>query len=150
RIKGKPKLDRPARCLHRCRTTPFHIAANVPSFARWVTESSFLEAFADRTDAAISRRHPMLRIRNMCGLVALGLMILPGATYLRADSQTAVPQSRIAHNLAAATASLQTPDSCETTAAPAPACKTYKPCVTYRGCCDCCGPRVSQVLNVKD
>src|SRR5262249_53097839 len=41
-------------------------------------------------------------------------------------------------------------DGCETTQAPAPACKTYKPCVDYRGCCDCCGPKASQTLLVKD
>jgi hypothetical protein len=31
-----------------------------------------------------------------------------------------------------------------------PTCGCYKPCVTYRGCFDCCGPKVSQVLMVKD
>ncbi len=29
-------------------------------------------------------------------------------------------------------------------------CKTYKPCISYCGCCDCCGPKASQTLLVKD
>ena len=45
-------------------------------------------------------------------------------------------------------ASLTGSDCCPP--APVVQCKTYQPCVTYRGCLDCCGPKVSQVLMVKD
>ena len=38
-------------------------------------------------------------------------------------------------------------DGCEVTQ---PGCGSYKPCITYRGCLDCCGPKVSQTLMVKD
>jgi len=30
------------------------------------------------------------------------------------------------------------------------ACGSYTPCVVYRGCLECCGPKVSQILMVKD
>jgi hypothetical protein len=73
----------------------------------------------------------MLRIRNMCTLV-FGAILLAGIANVQADS-----------HLPAAT-------SAKSQAAPAAPCKTYKPCVEYRGCCDCCGPKVSQVLKVKD
>ena len=38
-------------------------------------------------------------------------------------------------------------DGCEATQ---PACGSYKPCIAYRGCLDCCGPKVTQTLMVKD
>lgn len=34
--------------------------------------------------------------------------------------------------------------------APPPVCTVYKPCVEYKGCLDCCGPKVQQVLVVKN
>ena len=43
-----------------------------------------------------------------------------------------------------------TADACDSTAPAGPACRVYKPCVTYRGCCDCCGPTASQTLMVPD
>ncbi|HEY2826243.1 MAG TPA: hypothetical protein VGJ04_01475 [Pirellulales bacterium] len=84
----------------------------------------------------------MLRIRNMCCLIAIGLMLSLGGAKLQADSQRPIHVKNMSLTLNG--------DCCETAPAPAPACKTYKPCITYRGCCDCCGPKVSQVLQVKD
>jgi hypothetical protein len=89
----------------------------------------------------------MLQNRNMIGF-ATGLVLLVGLPSVHADSQ------RVAHlaNSSAAVSLknvslLSSGDCCET--APAP-CKTYQPCIDYRGCWDCCTPTVHQVLNVKD
>src|SRR5262249_20217911 len=98
-----------------------------------------------------SWRHRMLRIRNNYGSIAVVLLLLAPGARLDADNRVS------AHLVSAAPVAKQTSlklssDCCETAApAPAPApCKTYKPCVTYRGCWDCCGPKVSQTLKVKD
>jgi hypothetical protein len=93
----------------------------------------------------------MLRIRNMCGLIAMGLMLVGSVARLHANSQRSVRPVDNSQALTVKTVSLAlNGDCCETAPAPAQQCKTYKPCVTYRGCWDCCGPKVSQVLNVKD
>ncbi len=94
----------------------------------------------------------MLQIRNISSLLALTLIFVGGTTSLQADSvrpsQVAANKAVVAKNVSLSTSS----DCCETAQAPAPAptCKTYKPCVTYRGCWDCCGPKASHTLNVKD
>jgi hypothetical protein len=93
----------------------------------------------------------MLRFRNMCGLFAMGLIVLASVARLRADSRLPARLINSSQGLTVKNASLTlTGDCCETAPAPAPQCKTYTPCITYRGCCDCCGPTVSQVLKVKD
>jgi hypothetical protein len=93
----------------------------------------------------------MLKIRNMCGLPVAGLLVFAATATLHADSQ---PTARLFKNAQASpvkNVSLKLDgDCCQTAPAPAPECKTYQPCVTYRGCCDCCGPKVSQMLKVQD
>ena len=90
----------------------------------------------------------MLQIRNMYGLASVGLMWLACVANLRADSQP-IRLLNSSQAVSVKNASLMLNGDCCPTA-PAPACKTYQPCVTYRGCCGCCGPKVSQVLKVKD
>ncbi|HZZ27815.1 MAG TPA: hypothetical protein VFE46_07375 [Pirellulales bacterium] len=82
----------------------------------------------------------MLKIRNICGLTAAALVLLAGLANVSAAQSTPVKNASLNSS----------GDCCQTAPTPAPACTTYKPCITYRGCCDCCGPKVSQVLKVKD
>lgn len=95
----------------------------------------------------------MLRIRNIYGSIAVGLLLLAPSNRLDADNRVSTQLASPVRTPVAKQVSLKlSTDCCETAPAPAPApaCKTYKPCVTYRGCWDCCGPTVSQTLKVKD
>ncbi len=89
----------------------------------------------------------MLKISNFCCVLAAAFLLFSG-TPSRADSRADARLLNKADTSAVKTVSLaKTGDGCAT---PAPTCKTYKPCISYCGCCDCCGPKASQVLLVKD
>ncbi|HTQ38331.1 MAG TPA: hypothetical protein VMJ32_04850 [Pirellulales bacterium] len=93
----------------------------------------------------------MLQFRNISFFVAAGLLLIACSANLQADSQLpahAVKNDRTA--LVKNASLLMNGDCCQTAPAPACGCKTYQPCITYRGCCDCCGPKVSQTLKVQD
>jgi hypothetical protein len=83
---------------------------------------------------------PMLKLRNIATLLAAIGMLVAVCTKAQAETKTPVVQVSLAKT---------TSGDCAATA-PAKECKTYKPCVSYVGCCDCCGPKASQVLKVKD
>jgi hypothetical protein len=90
----------------------------------------------------------MLKLSNLCGVLAAGLVVL-AVSAAGADNRAPVRLLDKSTGTPIATVSLSTSgDCCKTTTAPV--CKTYKPCVSYCGCCDCCGPKASQVLSVKD
>jgi hypothetical protein len=99
----------------------------------------------------------MLQIRNVCGLAMVAFMFI-AASRVQADSQSSAGEalSNRAQTSSTKTATMKNAslnlngDCCQTAPAPAPECKTYQPCVIYRGCCDCCGPKATQVLKVKD
>lgn len=82
-------------------------------------------------------------------LAVLAVMFLLEATTSRADNRKPLRLSDDAKS-AVATAFVDNGDTCDSTAPAGPACRVYKPCVTYRGCCDCCGPTASQTLMVPD
>src|SRR5262249_7855384 len=96
--------------------------------------------------ATSMRRDQMLtQINFRCALAAV--MLLPGAMAFCAPSSAARSPdgTKTDHVFAASLA--KSSGGCEATQL---ACGSYKPCVTYRGCLDCCGAKVSQVLMVKD
>jgi hypothetical protein len=90
----------------------------------------------------------MLKLSNLCCVLTAGIVVL-AVSAARADNRAPVRLLDKSTGTPVATVSLSTSGDC-TKAAPAPEYKTYKPCVCYRGCCDCCGPKASQVLKVKD
>jgi len=87
----------------------------------------------------------LTQINFRCALAAV--VLLPSTMGLCAENSAVrlLDGATRARIIAASLA--KSPGGCEATQ---PACSSYKPCVTYRGCLDCCGPRVSQVLLVKD
>ena len=89
----------------------------------------------------------MLKLCNAgCGLAAVLLLLSSAAMAAARVPARLLDGSRATPTVE--TSLTTTSDCCP--AAPVVECKSYKPCVTYRGCLDCCGPKVSQVLLVKD
>jgi hypothetical protein len=87
----------------------------------------------------------MLKIFNLCCVLGAALAAASAANADNRVSNRPIGNSAITP---VKTILLASSGDC-TTIAPAP-CKSYSPCVIYRGCCDCCGPKASQVLLVKD
>ncbi len=93
----------------------------------------------------------MLQKRNILALAVASVTLLAGLATLRADNHPTARLVTASKPVAAKNVSLALNGDCNQTApAPAPQCKTYKPCIDYRGCWDRCGPKVSTVLKVKD
>ena len=88
----------------------------------------------------------MLTQINFCCVLAAA-MLLSSAPAVRAENSAAglLEGASRGHVIAASLA--KSSGGCEETQ---PTCGSYKPCITYRGCLDCCGPKVNQVLLVKD
>ncbi|HEY2881691.1 MAG TPA: hypothetical protein VGJ15_04645 [Pirellulales bacterium] len=93
----------------------------------------------------------MLKIRNLtCVLAAMAIFSIGLNSSSAANSPAANPNSSATAAKSAANVSLVS-TSTSSSCAPKADCKTYKPCcISYCGCCDCCGPKTSQVLKVKD
>jgi hypothetical protein len=96
----------------------------------------------------IKQEVEMMLSRNRLTLVFAAMFLLQ-ATTSQADNRKALRFSDDAKP-AIAPASIASSDVGNPTPAVGPACRIYKPCVTYRGCCDSCGQSVNQTLMVPD
>jgi hypothetical protein len=87
----------------------------------------------------------LTQINFRCALAAA--MLLPSTIAVRAESSAVrlLESAGRAHVITASVA--KSLGGCE---AVQPLCGSYKPCVTYRGCLDCYGPKIGQMLMVKD
>ena len=85
----------------------------------------------------------MMKIGNMCGLFAA--ILLAAVSSAQAEMKLAAGKKGPVQTVSLS----KSGDCCVTPAAP-PKCEVYKPCVTYCGGFCCCGPKVSQTLQVKD
>jgi hypothetical protein len=91
----------------------------------------------------------MLKLRNLLGAAAVVLLLI-GPTFAATASYSSVKLVSATANAPVKTVSLNKNNNDCPPAAAQP-CKTYKPCsISYCGCCDCCGPKASQTLLVKD
>jgi hypothetical protein len=92
----------------------------------------------------------MLKQIITCCAAAACLCFMTTIAEARNDSRDSARGTNATAKASVKTVSLANKGSDACPATPPPACTTYKPCVSYCGCCDCCGPKVSQVLKVKD
>jgi hypothetical protein len=91
----------------------------------------------------------MLKFRNVLAAAAVMLLFI-GPTFAAATDRSSVALVSTSAHASGTTVSLNKSNSDCPPAAAQP-CKTYKPCsISYCGCCDCCGPKASQTLLVKD
>jgi hypothetical protein len=79
----------------------------------------------------------MMKIGNVCGLIAALLLAVVSSAQAESKATT--------NNVVKSVSLSKGGDCCVT-----PKCEVYKPCVTYCGGFCGCGPKVSQVLQVKD